>query len=54
MEKENTANQQSHALAGKFVSLKKNPTAPVRILVATATRLVPGDGHFNEIEFIRN
>lgn len=33
---------------------RENPTAPVRILVSTATHLVPGDGFLERTEFISN
>jgi hypothetical protein len=33
---------------------RKHPTAPVRVLVSTATHLVPGDGYFERTTFIAN
>ncbi|KAI1124635.1 hypothetical protein F5Y10DRAFT_24338 [Nemania abortiva] len=39
---------------GARTYLRDNPTAPVRILVSTATHLVPGDEYFTKTDFMRN
>lgn len=52
---ENRQLQKQHDTPEVSVSyLRKHPTSPVRILISTTTRLVPGNGYFERTEFIRN
>lgn len=53
MESDNTADHEKPPECGSAY-FKEHPTAPVRILVSTATHLVPGDGFFERTEFMRN
>ncbi|KAI1503842.1 hypothetical protein F5X99DRAFT_406522 [Biscogniauxia marginata] len=50
MEHESKADDENSAAA----HFRRNPTAPVRILVSTATHLVPGDGFVARTDFIAN
>jgi hypothetical protein len=54
MENKNNADHKNNALEGVAAYFGGNPTAPARILVSTATHLVPGDGYFAKTEFMQN
>jgi len=53
MESENTADHENMPEC-RSAYFKEDSTAPVRILVSTATHLVPGDGFFERTAFMRN
>lgn len=48
------ANCKNSAPEDAAAHFRENPTAPVRILVSTATHLVPGNGFFERTDFIGN
>jgi hypothetical protein len=54
MENKSNADHKNSAPNGAAAYYRENPTAPVRILVSTATHLVPGDGFFARTDFMAN
>jgi hypothetical protein len=54
MDNKNNADNKNSAPEGAAAYFRENPTVPVRILVSTATHLVPGDGFFARTAFIGN
>jgi hypothetical protein len=53
MEKQDSADHKVDAPAG-VAYFRENKTAPVRILVSTATHLVPGSDYIERTEFLQN